>query len=173
MNPTARARELRRRQTVEEKQLWQAVKAGRFAGFKFRRQHPVGGYFLDCYCPLARLAVELDGFQHGSPEEIVRDVKREKLLLEQRIKVLRFWNHQWRENRAGVLLEIWHSLKKRTGSAEVMRKKQNHRYQPPVLDQLVGDPKPLPRRPTSSPQPSPPKGGEGEASGLGGGPPLH
>jgi len=163
MNPTARARQLRRNQTAEEKQLWQAVKAGRFAGFKFRRQHPLGGYFLDCYCPLARLAVELDGFQHGLPEGIKRDEEREKFLAAQDIEVVRFWNHQWNKNREGVLLEIWHALQRRTGCVKVLRKEQNHRFVPPKLEQLLGEPKPLPRRQTSSPQPSPPSGGgEGE-----------
>lgn len=163
MNPTARARQLRRDQTDEEKELWRAVKAGRFAGFKFRRQHPVGIYFLDCYCPLARLAVELDGFQHGLPEGIHRDAEREKFLAEQDIEVLRFWNHQWKENREGVLLEIWHALHRRTGCVNVLRKEENHRFVPPKPEQLIGEPKPLPRKQTSSPRPSPPSdGGEGE-----------
>jgi len=65
MNTTAIARRLRRERTDEEKELWRALKAGRFSGFKFRRQHPRGKYFLDFYCPTARLSVELDGFQHG------------------------------------------------------------------------------------------------------------
>ena len=46
----ALSRLLRRNQTDEEKQLWRALKAGRFAGFKFRRQHQVGGHYLDFYC---------------------------------------------------------------------------------------------------------------------------
>ena len=58
--PMVRARQLRHDQTKTERQLWQAVRAGRFAGFKFRRQHAIGTYFLDFYCPLAKLAVELD-----------------------------------------------------------------------------------------------------------------
>ncbi|HNQ73664.1 MAG TPA: DUF559 domain-containing protein [Verrucomicrobiota bacterium] len=162
MNPTARARQLRREQTDEEKELWRAVKAGRFAGFKFRRQHPAGRFFLDCYCPLARLAVELDGFQHGLPEGIQRDEEREAFLADQDIEVLRFWNHQWNKNREGVLLEIWHALHRRTGCVKVMRKEQNHRFAPPQPEQLTGEPKPLPRKRTSSPRPSPPSdGGEG------------
>ncbi|MCO5052845.1 MAG: DUF559 domain-containing protein [Verrucomicrobiae bacterium] len=161
MNPTARARQLRHHQTDEEKELWRAVKAGRFAGFKFRRQHPTGKFFLDCYCPLARLAVELDGFQHGLPEGIKRDAEREAFLAEQDIEVLRFWNHQWNKNREGVLLEIWHALHRRTGCVKVMRKEQNHRFVPPQPEQLIGEPKPLPRH-SSSPHPSPPSnGGEG------------
>jgi very-short-patch-repair endonuclease len=163
MNTTARARQLRRDQTDEEKKLWRAVKAGRFAGFKFRRQHPVGGYFLDCYCPLARLAVELDGFQHGLPEGLQRDEAREKCLAEQDIEVLRFWNDQWNKNREGVLLEIWHALHRRTGCVKIMRKEQNHRFVPPKPGQMIGAPKPLPRKRPSSPRPSPPaEGGEGE-----------
>src|SRR5436190_19652126 len=75
MNPTtANARRLRREQTKEEKQLWQALRAGRFAGFKFRRQHPIGEYTLDFYCPLARLSVELDGFGHGLPNQMAHDI---------------------------------------------------------------------------------------------------
>ena len=163
MNTTARARQLRRNQTDEEKELWRAVKAGRFAGFKFRRQHPVGEYFLDCYCPLARLAVELDGFQHGLPEGLQRDEARERILAKQDIEVLRFWNHQWNKNREGVLLEIWHALHRRTGCLEIMRKEQNHRFVPPEPGQVIGEPKPLPRERTSSPRPSPPAAGrEGE-----------
>jgi very-short-patch-repair endonuclease len=28
-------------------------------GWKFRRQHPIGPYFVDFYCPAARLAVQI------------------------------------------------------------------------------------------------------------------
>jgi ATP-dependent helicase HrpA/adenine-specific DNA-methyltransferase len=73
---------LRREQTDEEKELWRALRAGRFAGFKFRRQHPLGIYFLDFFCPVARLSIELDGSQHGFPEQRQRDVEREKFLAE-------------------------------------------------------------------------------------------
>ncbi len=69
MNRTVQARRLRRERTPEEKQLWLALRAGRFAGFKFRWEHPVGIYFLDFYCPTAKLSVELDGFHHGMPEQ--------------------------------------------------------------------------------------------------------
>ena len=146
MNSTARARQLRRNQTLEERQLWRAVKAGRFAGFKFRRQHPSGKFILDCYCPIARLAVELDGFQHGLPDGLRRDEEREKHLAGQNIEVLRFWNHQWRKNREGVLLEIWHALHRRTGCAQIMRKVENQKFVPPKPEQFAGAPKPLPRR---------------------------
>ena len=88
-------RQLRCNQTDEEKELWRALRGRQFAGFKFRRQHTVGGHILDFYCADAKLDVELDGFQHGLPEEIQRDEAREKFLAEQGIETLGFWNHQW------------------------------------------------------------------------------
>jgi very-short-patch-repair endonuclease len=150
MNPTAIARRLRRDQTDEEKELWRALKAGRFVGFKFRRQHPLGKFFLDFYCPTARLSVELDGFQHGLPEHLQRDEERAKILAADGIEELRFWNHQWRKNREGVLLEIWEALHRRTGCVKVMRRQQNHRFAPPKPEQLIAKPA---KPPTCYPRP--------------------
>lgn len=126
------ARRLRRAQTEEEKTLWQALRAGRFAGFKFRRQHPMGDYILDFYCPAAQLDLELDGSQHGFPEGMEHDLVRQDYLISQGVAVLRFWNHQWNNNREGVLLEIWNTLHTRTGCAQVLRKEQNNRFVPPL-----------------------------------------
>ncbi len=144
MDSTGNARRLRREQTDEERVLWRALRAGRFAGFKFRRQHIVGKYFLDFYCPSAKLSVELDGFQHGMPEEVRCDEERTEFLAVRGIEELRFWNHQWNNNRDGVLLEIWNALHRRTGCVSVRRKVQNHRFIPPLIHSL-----------------SPPKRGEG------------
>jgi very-short-patch-repair endonuclease len=135
--PKTLARLLRRNQTDEEKQLWRALKAGRFAGFKFRRQHQVGDHYLDFYCPTAKLSVELDGFQHGLPAQMQRDAERTKYLDSQGIEELRFWNYQWNKNREGVLLEIWEVLHRRTGCVAVMRKVQNHRFVPPNPDMII------------------------------------
>ena len=142
MNPTANARRLRRQQTAEEKELWRALRAGRVAGFKFRRQHPVRGQYLDFYCPAARLAVELDGSQHGLPQHLARDETREKLLAEAGIEVLRFWNHVWNGNREGVLTEVWQALHRRTGCGQIMRKTNNNRFVSPKPDQIIEQPAP-------------------------------
>jgi very-short-patch-repair endonuclease len=125
------ARQLRRGQTDEEKELWRALRGRRFAGFKFRRQHTIGGHILDFYCADAKLAVELDGFQHGLPGGIHRDEIRERFLAEQDIETLRFWNHQWRKNREGCLLEIWNALQRRTGCVRIMNNASEQRLVPP------------------------------------------
>ena len=129
--PTSTARQLRRDQTDEERDLWRALRSHRFAGFKFRRQHPVGDYILDFYCAAARLDVELDGFQHGLPEGLQGDAVRDKFLAEQDIETLRFWNRQWRENREGCLLAIWDALQRRTGCVRVMKNVAGQRFLPP------------------------------------------
>ena len=71
-----RARGLRRRMTLPEVVLWTALRQGRLAGLRFRRQHPVGPYILDFYCSRARLAVEVDGAGHDQPDQLRHDARR-------------------------------------------------------------------------------------------------
>jgi very-short-patch-repair endonuclease len=130
------ARQLRRNQTDEEKEFWRALRGRQFAGFKFRRQHAVGGHILDFYCAEAKLDVELDGFQHGLPEGIQRDEAREQFLVEQGIVTLRFWNHQWQKNRAGCLLKIWNALQQRTGCVRIMKDDREQKFIPPDLKRI-------------------------------------
>ena len=58
---TDRARGLRRDSTEAERLLWYRLRARRFGGVKFRRQKPVGGYFVDFVSTERRLVIELDG----------------------------------------------------------------------------------------------------------------
>lgn len=37
--------------------LWDRLRMRQVGGWKFRRQHPIGPYFVDFYCPAARLVV--------------------------------------------------------------------------------------------------------------------
>ena len=67
------ARDLRSNHTDAEQLLWGLLRSRRFAGKKFRRQHPIGRYILDFYCHESKLAVELDGGQHNDGETKLRD----------------------------------------------------------------------------------------------------
>ena len=135
-NMDPKTRPFRRPQTGEEKQLWNALRDRRFAGFKWRRQHSFGEYRLDFFCASARLAVELDGFHHGLREQIRHDQARAALLAEHGIEVLRFWNHQWRGNREGCLLEIWNAVQHRTGCLSTMKNSEGRRFVPPTLNEV-------------------------------------
>ncbi len=103
-----RARELRAEQTPQEQQLWQELRAKRFAGFKFRRQEPIGRYIADFVCFKAKLIIELDGGQHG--ENVDHDENRDGWLGEQGFTVLRFWNNEWMTLKEAVLERIWLEL---------------------------------------------------------------
>lgn len=83
-------RELRRKQTPAETLFWQLVRDRRFDGHKFRRQHPLGNFIADFYCPELRLAIELDGGVHTKQRE--RDSERETLITQHGIRVLRVRN---------------------------------------------------------------------------------
>jgi very-short-patch-repair endonuclease len=85
----SRGRELRRAMSLPEVVLWQALRKGRLAGLRFRRQHPIGPYILDFYCPSARLAIEVDGFAHDTAARTRHDERRQAWLAQQGITVLR------------------------------------------------------------------------------------
>jgi very-short-patch-repair endonuclease len=85
-----RRRALRRNSTDAEAALWAHLRAKRFAGFKFRRQHPCGPYILDFFCPDRRLAIELDGGQHFELQAQAYDARRTAYLRRSGIQVLRF-----------------------------------------------------------------------------------
>ena len=85
-------RELRSGLTPAEAGFWNMVKGARLDGRKFRRQHSVGRYILDFYCPAERLAVELDGEVHFNAAARERDRERDLFLKHFGILVLRFEN---------------------------------------------------------------------------------
>ncbi|MDP3491504.1 MAG: DUF559 domain-containing protein [Hyphomonadaceae bacterium] len=85
-----RAGKLRRTMSPPEVALWQKLRGGQLNGLRFRRQHPIGPYILDFYCPSARLAVEVDGQHHNHSEQAEHDTARTSWLSGQGIVVLRF-----------------------------------------------------------------------------------
>jgi very-short-patch-repair endonuclease len=50
--------------TKVERFVWSRLRDRQLAGYKFRRQVPIGEYFADFACLTARLVVELDGDGH-------------------------------------------------------------------------------------------------------------
>jgi very-short-patch-repair endonuclease len=107
------AKILRHNQTEIEGYLWQYLRDRRLGGYKFRRQHPLKKYILDLYCPEKKLAVELDGGQHDTIQQIEYDQKRTASLEKEGIKVLRYWDNEVIQNTNGVLDDILEELKNR------------------------------------------------------------
>jgi very-short-patch-repair endonuclease len=86
--------DLRKRLTPAEATLWKSLQRSQLDGRKFRRQHSVGNYILDFYCPAEHLADELDGEVHRNEVAELRDYERKLFLNFYGIKVIRFENFQ-------------------------------------------------------------------------------
>lgn len=99
------AKNLRKNTTDTERHLWRHLRAKRFAGLKFRRQAPIGPYIVDFVCHEKRLVIECDGGQHAS--QVDQDQKRDRWLVIQGFKVLRFWDHEVLQNTEAILESIW------------------------------------------------------------------
>ncbi|MBK6749629.1 MAG: endonuclease domain-containing protein [Pyrinomonadaceae bacterium] len=87
-------KDLRKNLTPAEATFWRIVKGSKFEGRKFVRQHSVGNYILDFYCPSEKLAVELDGSLHFSSKGAAEDRERTAFLESKGIRVLRFENRE-------------------------------------------------------------------------------
>jgi very-short-patch-repair endonuclease len=102
------ARHLRGNQTEAEIRLWSRLRRKQLEGFRFRRQHPMGPYVADFFCPDAKLIVEVDGSQHA---DSTTDPVRTRWLEERGYRVIRFWNNDVLGNTEGVLASILDALR--------------------------------------------------------------
>ena len=102
--------ELRHHLTPAEATLWKNLKRSQLAGRKFRRQHSIGNYILDFYCPSERIGIELDGEVHFSDQAQLYDHERKLFLKAFDIKVLRFENKFVFDEIEWVLARIAHEF---------------------------------------------------------------
>lgn len=106
----ARARQLRRNQTDAERKLWRLLHSRRFAGAKFRRNHPIGNFFADFCCLKARLIIEVDGGQHADQAQAAYDERRTGYLISRGFRVMRFWNKDILKQSERALERIYQAL---------------------------------------------------------------
>lgn len=95
-------RKLRREMPKAEVVLWSFLK-GKQRGYKFRRQHSIGPYIVDFYCPARRLVIEVDGETHFTKMQEATDRRREDFFKAHGISCLRFLNTDVLENIRGVV----------------------------------------------------------------------
>jgi very-short-patch-repair endonuclease len=96
-------RSLRRNATNAERRLWQRLRRKEVAGFRFRRQVPLGGFVADFASFDARLVIEVDGATHSTDEELARDAARTTTLAAQGFAILRFTNDRC----FAILMAFW------------------------------------------------------------------
>jgi len=107
----SRRKDLRNHSTSAEATLWNLLKGSQLEGYKFRRQHSIGNYIVDFYCPNKKLAVELDGQVHKETEQAEKDIERTVFLNEKGITIIRIENKNIFTNTSAVLDYILQHLK--------------------------------------------------------------
>jgi very-short-patch-repair endonuclease len=70
-------RQIRASTTNAEASLWRSLQRRQLGGRKFCRQHGIGPYIVDFYCPAEWLVVELDGLVHDDPVRHEQDAERQ------------------------------------------------------------------------------------------------
>jgi very-short-patch-repair endonuclease len=86
------AKHLRKQQTPAESYLWEALRNKKLYGLRFRRQHPVGNFIADFYCPSCKLVIEVDGETHANQADY--DASRTQEMEAYGYQVIRFENQQ-------------------------------------------------------------------------------
>jgi very-short-patch-repair endonuclease len=137
-----RAQELRSRATDCERILWSKLRELKIMGYRFRRQSPFRNYTLDFVEHGAKLVVELDGGQHGLPEQVRKDTVRDRILEAEGYAVLRISNLEIRENLYGAFEAITRELQKRHPHPPI---DVNADWRPPHKGEVKKG-KPLPRK---------------------------
>ena len=103
-----RARELRKNMTPAEKILWEKLRHNQLNGLQFRRQQIINPFIVDFYCHAKALVVEVDGDIHDLRQE--EDTRREKVLSEMGLRIVRFRNDEVIKNLSTVVGKIKEQL---------------------------------------------------------------
>jgi len=99
-------RHLRANLTPAEARLWAKLRSKQFQELKFRRQHGIGPYIVDFFCPKTRLIVEVDGDVHAEPRVRTTDNERERYFHSLGLHVVRYQNDDVFHNLDGVLEDL-------------------------------------------------------------------
>jgi len=85
--------------------LWSKLK-GKQLGYKFRRQHGIGKFIVDFYCPVLKMIIEVDGDVHGFDNQIIKDRSRQTFLESLGFTICRYTNNDVIKNIGGVLDDL-------------------------------------------------------------------
>ena len=105
------SQKLRKSMTPEELHLW--LDFLKDLPHNVRRQKVIDEYILDFYIPKLRIAIEIDGKQHGKEENRIADVERDSFLASMNIKVLRYRNSDINQNFNSVCKDILKEIERR------------------------------------------------------------
>lgn len=107
-----------KKMTPQELMLWNKLKNKQVLSQRFRRQHPIGSYILDFFCPGCKLSIEVDGESHLILTQKEYDQKRAEYINSIGIKELRFTNEQVEYALEEVILCIKITIQNRLSHSE-------------------------------------------------------
>ena len=96
-------RRLRSNMTGPETRLWSRLRGSQLQGLKFRRQHGIGPYIVDFYCPEQFPVIEVDGDSHADADQIPKDQLRDRYFQSLGLHVIRYINDDIMKNLDGLL----------------------------------------------------------------------
>jgi very-short-patch-repair endonuclease len=96
-------RRLRSNMTGPETRLWSRLRGRQLQGLKFRRQHGIGPYIVDFYCPEQFPVIEVDGDSHADADQIPKDQLRDRYFQSLGLHVIRYINDDIMKNLDGLL----------------------------------------------------------------------
>lgn len=123
-------RHLRANLTPAEGRLWAKLCSKQFQGLKFRRQHGIGPYIVDFYCPTMSLVVEVDGDVHTEKSAQKKDKAWEGYFQSLGLRVIRYNNDDVLNNLNGVLEDLLGQLSKDSTSPTPLLTKEGDRGVP-------------------------------------------
>jgi isoleucyl-tRNA synthetase/very-short-patch-repair endonuclease len=143
-------RDMRKSATPAEDMLWQVLRNRQLDGYKFRRQHAIGGFIADFVCIPQKLVVEVDGEYHLEEEQKKLDEARSAYLEKFGFRVVRFRNTEVEHDLNRVLESIRRSLASppnplSSGEGEPDRNNTSDSDNYPKASSGAGSPSPLER----------------------------
>lgn len=96
---------LRRESLPPERILWKYIRDNRL-GYKFRRQHGIGNFVVDFFCPSLKLIVEVDGQIHGETAISKRDKLKEGFFENLNLRLKRYTASQINHELSVVLEDL-------------------------------------------------------------------
>jgi len=93
--------------TGPERILWSQLWRIPVEGTHFRKQSPIGRYYVDFVSHRLKLVIELDGSHHADGGRRLKDIERDRWFAAEGYRVLRFWNHEVLEELDSVLDTIY------------------------------------------------------------------
>ncbi len=99
---------LRKGSTPLENIFWRKIREG--GRYKFRRQHSIGKYIVDFYCPALKLIIEIDGDSHAEESARKNDVQREEYFRKLGFRIIRYQNRDILKNIDGVFEDLYKKI---------------------------------------------------------------